>query len=160
MHPNASKDLPNRRGATRLLGETYILSMHPDVISVTSVVRELMKAGPESRDIAISNLSIVTCFVCFVCRALLLPPPANESNEKALEQSWENDVAPIQTKQTITAVLESHYKFDVSKLYEELSQELGEAELAIVRFRQTKCIVDDACMTKRASARAECERIY
>ena len=91
--------------------------MHPDVGSVTSVLRELMKAGPESRDIAISNLSVGASFVRFICRALLLPPPANESNEKAPKPFWENDVAPIQTKKTITAALESYYKSDTSKLY-------------------------------------------
>ena len=159
-HHNVSKDLTNRRGATRLLSETCILGMHPDVNSVASVLRELMKACPESRDIAISNLDVGTSFVGFVCQALLLPPPANESNEKAPEPSWENEVAPIQVKQTITAALESYYKPDASNLYEESMHEPGEAELAIVCFRQTKGTVDNACITKHASARPECERIY
>ncbi len=159
-HPNASKDLPNRRGAMRLLVEAYMLGMHPDVTAVTSVLRELMKAGRESRDIAISNLSVVASFVRFVSRALLLPRPAGDGDEKKAEPSWEDDVAPLPTKQAFTMGLESYYKSDATKLYEESRQELREAELAIVRSRQTKGTVDDACTAKHDSTRAACERIF
>ena len=82
--------------------------MHPDVGSVTSRVRDGMKAGRESRVISIGNLIVVPSFLRFVCRALLLPPLANESKEKVFEPSWENDVPPVQNKQAITAALESN----------------------------------------------------
>ena len=86
---------------------------------------------------------------------------ANELNEKAPEPSWENDAASIQNKQTITAALESYYKSDVSKPYEESRQELRKAELSIVRPRQTKGTVDSACVPNtirqelRVSARTQ-----
>lgn len=158
-HPNASKDLSTRRGAMRLLVELFVLGMHPDVSAIIAVLRELMKSGRESRESAMSNLNIVSSFVRVVTRTLLVRS-ASQSSEDPIQSSWENDVAPVQTKQTITNALESYFKGDATRLYLESRNELREAENATLRARQTKGTVDDACAAKHDSARQTCERIF
>lgn len=161
-HPNASKDLPNRRGAMRLLVEVYLLSMHNDVSSVTSVLKELMKAGRESKEIAVPNLSVIASFVRAVSRALLAPPSTENDKENGRHgnPSWEDDVAPAQTKQVISSALESYYKSEATKLYEETKEDLREAELSTLRARQTRGSVDDASQAKHDAAKSTFERIF
>ncbi len=157
-HATAGKDLSSRRGAMRLLVELFVLGMYPDVTAVISVLRELMKSVRDSREAAVANLSVVASFVRAVSRFLLLQPES-ESGE-APTASWEDEVASLQTKQAITAALESYYKGEVSKLYADAKEELRKAEYATLRARQTKGCVDDATAAKHDEARQICERIY
>eukprot|EP00171_Calliarthron_tuberculosum_P014671 IDg14671t1 len=134
--------------------ELFVLGMHPDVQAITSVLRELMKPKRESRESAMSNLNVVSSFVRAVSRTLLVNS-STQSSEDPVSPSWEDDVAPLQTKQPITTALESYYKVDATRLYMESRNELREAENATLRARQTKGSVDDACAAKHESARTE-----
>lgn len=155
---SAGKDLLGRRGAMRLLVELFVLAMYPDVVAVTSVLRELMKGVRDSREVAVANLSVIASFVRAVSRFLLVQPPSENEAPKA--DSWEDEVATPHMKNSITAALESYYKGEVSKLFVEAKDDLRKAENATLRSRQTKGSVDDATTAKQEEALGTCDRIY
>lgn len=114
-----ARDLPSRKGAMRILVETFIVAMYADVNLITNILRQLMRTNSrDSKDDNLNSLSIISSFVRAAI-GVLIPhstTPSTSGTIPRAEKSTTDSISQVAAEEQTSATEMSEKHFEGNDL--------------------------------------------